>query len=141
MHYAFMTLFLVVGSATAYSAYIWKIRYLFFYKITDGLCISQVYMTDTYDIVDCRTKKIIVSNVFDWIIDNSYTYGSLNNHKFFIFNLSSGDPVLLYNDFSDFQSELTKQKLQPYDLGKAENVVHLKFSNGRNRVYPQAKKL
>lgn len=127
----------IVFILIAYSAFVFKQYAAFYSNIAGDLCLQQRFYTSDYDIVQCSSRKLLVEKPFDWMVDGDFLYGTTGkNPEYFIVSLDgSSNKSHIKSSLTDFNNFLNAQELQPYDMSKSENPVHLLYGNGRNRIF------
>lgn len=116
---------------------------LYPYKLT-----KDYYLIGTgnknYIIKDGLLGKTLVNNMYrygEWIITPNEIYGIKGNR----FNLSDNyfyidrakDSVTTFEDLTALNKFLKKKGFEGYSMSKSENLVHLKYGNGRDRKFKE----
>lgn len=108
--------------------------WFFSYEISENLCIEQVSRQNQYNLVQCSNAALYVANVDGWIIKGKQIYGSHQGNQFFWLE-APGKTVTLFDSLTEINDFLEQKGLPAYDLSAEENISHLKYGGGRNRVY------
>ncbi|CAH1043268.1 hypothetical protein [Halomonas sp. TD01] len=111
--------------------------YNFRTRIVENICIDQIFMKDEYNLIDCTNNKVLVQDVSEWIVADDTLYGIAldDGDRYFLIKIKDNSAILLESglDFSDYLNTLG---LPPYSISDSENMAHLFYGAGRDRIFP-----
>ena len=115
-------------------------RHAFFFKgeIARDVFIVQRPFRETYDIRSQKRGLIVEDTgvTRGWMVAGGYLYGSAESKpQYYALNLFTDEQVG-FPSLRLLNGYLRERGLPELDMSKEENIVHLKYGAGRNRLYP-----
>lgn len=107
-------------------------------RIVGDVCIDQVFMRDEYNFIGCGNDRLLVPNVSEWIVGDALLYGiamDADRNRYFIISVEDSS-VILFESRLEFSRRLDKLELPSYSISDSENMAHLLYGAGRNRIFP-----
>lgn len=104
--------------------------------LVGDLQLTQVPMTDTYDITASGIEDPLVPDVMDWMIHGGYVYGGYQRPEAsdnvrcsedYLLNIETKE-VQFFCDHGNFHDTLVVLGLPKYDMSLAKGPVHLVYN-------------
>jgi hypothetical protein len=129
---------LVAGAIFILAFLVFQHLFNFSARIVGDVCIDQVFMRNEYNFIGCDNEKFLVPNVSEWIVRDALLYGiamGADRDRYFLIRIEDSS-VILFESRQEFSHRLDELELPSYSISDSENMAHLLYGAGRNRVFP-----